>query len=66
MRFQDGDIVKIAKTSRFYGRSRNNPKDIEGRLEVNSHMIFEYKVNWGEGKRAWYNDKDLRLVRRPE
>lgn len=66
MRFRDGDIVKIAKNCIHYGRSRNNPKDIEGTLRVNRQGTWTYKVNWGEGRSAWYNDSNLRLVRRPQ
>ena len=66
MRFQDGDIVKIAKNSRFYGFSKNNPKDTEGTIRVNQNGRWQYKVNWGEGRSAWYGDNDLRLVRRPQ
>ena len=66
MRFQDGDKVKIAKNSRFYGLGWNNPKDKEGTLRVNQNGRWQYNVHWGEGRRAWYSDNDLRLVRRPQ
>ena len=69
MRFQDGDVVKIAKSSKYYGRGRHNPKDTEGKLWVGVGETgggFDYKVTWGEGRKAWYNDNDLRLVRRQQ
>ena len=67
MRFQNNDTVKIAKNSRYYrSNGRNNPRDTEGVLIIDTHRTgnFVYKVNWGEGRAAWYNDSDLRLVRR--
>ena len=64
MRFLDGDVVKIAKNSRFYGSGESNPKDTEGTVRVIQSSIWQYSVNWGEGRNAGYNDNDLRLVRR--
>ena len=67
IRFQLDDIVKIAKTSRFYNDGCNhNPKDVEGR--VTNMDEFHITVTWIVNDRSYddimYEDKDLRLVRR--
>jgi len=65
MRFQEGDIVKIAKTSRYYNSGGSNVKDTEGTLKFTSESSFRYSVRWDAHRWAYYNDEDLRLVRRP-
>lgn len=64
MRFQEGDIVKISKKSQYYGKSDNNPADTEGTVSLGRVGHFNYRVEWGEARWAYYNDEDLRLVRR--
>ena len=65
MRFQNGDIVRIARNTRWYGRGKNNPKNTEGTIRItDGYGSYTYKVNWGDGRAAYYEDRDLRLVRR--
>lgn len=62
MRFQIGDIVRISKVSGWYGTSEDNPKDIEGVIEE----LPCIKVIWDNSTYNFYEEHDLRLVRRPD
>lgn len=65
MRFKVGDIVKISKQSRFYGRSKRDPKDIEGEVIRNDiYGPYSIRVKWYNKETFIYREKDLRLVRR--
>jgi len=64
MRFQSGDIVKIAKNSGFYSGSDSDPKDLNGTVERNSESPFGIRVKWDNGYRNQYREHDLRLVKR--
>jgi len=66
MRHRIGDIVKIAKTSQFYGRNIYCPKDVEGKIiEINYNQISPVQVMWDNGCDCGFKENDLRLVRRP-
>ena len=65
MRFRKDDIVKIGKNTRYHGIASDNPKDIEGRIaeEPDSYSIY---VEWDNETCNWYNEEDLKLVRRQQ
>ena len=71
MRFEIGDIVKIAKTCEYYGADKYyNPKDTEGEIMSNdgNRMVPDnphtIRVNWDGAGDAYFREQDLRLVRR--
>ena len=74
MRFKRGDIVKISKKSRWLNDGSVNPANTEGEIiELNTdtgfnvnRARFQYRVDWGEERKAYYDDKDLGLVRRAD
>jgi len=67
MRHKVGDIVKISKKSEFYDTGRDNdPKDTEGEIERIATGSFNIIVNWVNNRSDWYNESDLKLVKRPK
>lgn len=68
MRFQNGDIVKISKSSEYYGMDiKYNPRDIEGEIistDFNPENPHNIRVKWAGGHYAQFREHDLRLVRR--
>ena len=67
MRFQEGDTVKIKKSSYHYGTDRYNPNGIEGtvtRNDVISTTGYHIDVDWENGEENQYREADLGLVRR--
>ena len=67
-RFNERDVVKIAKRSNYYNRNcPEDPKNVEGIItstwwqEDNENPI---RVEWSNGESNIYNDRDLGLVRR--
>jgi len=70
-RFQLGDIVKIAKNTRYYRSTQNcNPNNVEGTVVVvnpphQSSDRHHLRVSWHTYYvDVHYADSDLRLVRR--
>ena len=69
MRFQNGDIVRIAKGSPHYTSERINPRDVDGKIigiddgDENPHNI---RVNWDNGGSNMYRESDLRLRSREQ
>ncbi|NVM46733.1 MAG: hypothetical protein HWN79_17640 [Candidatus Lokiarchaeota archaeon] len=74
-RFRVGDIVRIAKNSRYYGVNKgdHNPPDTNGRiLDIDSSgwTLLPINVTWYDtgdylsSNDAFYGENDLRLVRR--
>lgn len=62
MRFNVGDIVRIAKDGRYYGINKSNPKDTNGYIKrIGGYMI---RVCWDNDTENAYNEHDLKLVRR--
>lgn len=66
MRFQIGDIVKIAKTSEYYDSiESSHPRDIEGVVEeIDDDEEFRINVEWTNETYNYYNEESLRLVKR--
>lgn len=66
MRFQVGDIVRISKDSEFYGTCEaDHPKDINGEIVRIDQWDECTRVNWLTGGWEYYQEDELRLVRRP-
>ena len=63
MRFQVGDVVRIAKSSEYYSDDTNNPKDVDGKIERFFNGIDDHKirVGWSNGNHNSYRESDLRL-----
>jgi hypothetical protein len=63
-RFKVGDKVKISNASEFYGISRSNPKDIDGRITSVSGEdgSLPYYVAWSNGTNNNYEASDLIMV----
>ena len=58
-RFKVGDIVRISKSSFYYGRNDYNPADEDGIvILLNSVVDYKYTVDWG-GKTNRYRGEDL-------
>ncbi len=73
MRFLEGDIVRIAKDTCFYGEGGpSDPKDTNGIITYidsighNDNDWFPISVKWDADHETSYREKDLKLVRRPE
>ena len=67
MRFREGDIVKISKKCEYYGDHASNPADIKGTITLTRPDFFGrhvIKVTWDNFTDNYYDEKDLRLVRR--
>lgn len=66
MRFREGDIVRIAKSSAYYKDGYyNNPKDTNGVvIQTDNPTELNYRVRWDSGSRNSYGEEDLKLVRR--
>ena len=68
MRFQVGDIVRIAKSSEYYGTGVSNPKDTEGKITSFDggwgFASHEIQVDWDNGCFNNYSESDLKLRRR--
>ena len=64
-RFNEGDIVKMSKTSRYWNSTNeSNPKHIEGYITIVSSDGTRVKVRWNNGTNNAYYSDGLRLVRR--
>ncbi len=64
MRFNVGDIVRIAKSSQYYGDDREwNPKDTDGAIRYIDEDDGAV-VHWNNGERCWYEENDLKLRRK--
>ena len=62
MRFQEGDIVRIAKDSEYYeGTNSYNPSDINGRITAITAGDHPINVDWDNNRRNRYRDYDLKL-----
>jgi len=62
-KFKVGDRVKIKKNSRFYEGTRNNPKDILGRIAFFSKGVnLNIRVDWDNGGSEDYSENDLELA----
>jgi hypothetical protein len=64
-KFKVGDIVRINKSSYYYGRGGYNPADEDGIVTNSKYTVaYKYKVDWGGwgGKTNHYRDEDLDLV----
>jgi hypothetical protein len=61
---QIGDIVKIKKSSKYYGVSGSNPKNTEGEIVNISSTGASYPitVRWANAKSNAYTENDLELV----
>ena len=66
MRFQNGDIVRIGKNTRYYGMSESNPRDMNGTTIEATSGLFGVciDVRWDNGNINSYDEGDLKLVRR--
>jgi len=65
VRFQVGDTVRIAKTSKFYDYiGLDFPKDTNGEVIYLSSARPNIKVGWDSGGWEWFRESDLRLVKR--
>ena len=62
MRFQNGDIVRIAKSSHYYNNDEygDNPRDMDGTITD----VDEIWVKWDNGQENVYEEHDLKLRRR--
>jgi len=60
MRFQVGDIVRLAKNSSWIHDSKT-----EGIITSVANPFMPIIVNWYNGVTHFYNEEDLKLVRRP-
>ena len=66
MRFQNGDIVRISKSSHYYGKHPTaNPKDEDGKIIRVLSGSTGIRVEWDNGDSNGYSESDLRLRRRP-
>lgn len=67
--FKVGDRVRIQKSSRFYGISTSNPRDVVGviiedrRGGPQADFLMDFSVEWDNGKSNSYNVEDLELVK---
>ena len=62
MRFQEGDVVRIAKTSQYYNSNQSdNPRDMDGEITD----VGAIWVKWENGTENVYVESDLKLRRRP-
>ncbi len=63
-----GDKVMISEASRYYGVSRNSPKDVEGVITSVSGEdgSLPYYVDWSDGTRNNYDASDLVKVEEVE
>lgn len=61
MRFQAGDIVRIASNCVYIrnGGCDDNPKDTDGRIREINHYVIT--VDWPNGEMNEYDEEDLRL-----
>ena len=66
MRFKKGDIVKISKKSKYYSDDAANPRDMEGKIREFKSAGLPIGIDWDNGRGNYYNEKDLRLVRRED
>jgi len=67
--FKIGDRVLISKTSGYYiDGDKCNPKNVEGTITscndnyIPSNKVLNIAVIWDNGRKNWYNTKDLELV----
>jgi len=58
--FKVGDIVRIKKSSRYYGTGYNNPKDINGKI-FKIRDDGRIRVEWDNGDINSYKTEDLEL-----
>jgi len=61
---KSGDKVMIDKSSKYYGKSNNNPKDVEGVITriVGEGGTLPYYVDWSNGTTNCYKASDLIMV----
>ena len=67
MRFNEGDVVRISKDSTYFGRSNDNPRNVNGiitRINELTGLIMPITVEWVGGEVNVYREIDLKLVRR--
>lgn len=65
MRFRVGDIVRISSQSDRNGEGRDNPRNFSGIVErIDNDSLLQIKVRWDEFIYNYYDEKDLKLVRR--
>ena len=57
--FQIGDVVRITPGSEHYSDDLFNPKDTSGRIIKHEKGMFPYSVEWDNGYKNSYRDKDL-------
>ncbi len=77
MRFLKYDVVRISKKSAVYGFNEDNPRDTDGVI-VHIDPTDDYEENiavkWigneyendDEGDWDWYEERDLKLMKRPK
>lgn len=64
--FYENDIVRIGKLTEFYGISKDDPRDTNGKIVHTSFgdNDFRIRVEWDNDGKQSYRPEDLRLVRR--
>lgn len=64
MKFKEGDKVKLKITSEYYGKSKSNPANVEGTIDLiyGEDYDVDIHVDWDNGTHnSCYTYKDLEL-----